>query len=515
MKARSAPVESGFSSHQGDVAEVARVHDDAVTGVVPAYVQDEGGRATSTPQGPDAPDTPSQPAVGRGDGAPDLSEENARLQAELESLRESAAATKHTGRRRARQILAGVLVVLTSLCVVAATIGIWTQRTLSDTDRYVALVAPLADDPAVTNPLAARLSEEVFLALDVETRIEEALASIPNIPPAAGFLAGPITAGAQNLIRQRVEGFLASPAFAELWVDLNRRVHVKVRALLNEDYEQLPNVEISGGDIQLNLVSVVAAIIERLAQGGVDLLGIDVTVPDIPASLESSAAIDRLSSALDVTLPADFGQVTIMSADQLSGYQDAVRTLKRLVLATFLLSLVLLALTIVVAPNHRRAVMWLGGGVAVGLFLAGVFLRRVEASIVDEIQGPAAKAAAQDVFDQVSSSLRQAGLIVLTIAIVAALLAYLLGRPPWFQRAASWLERITTSRPQGSELDVWVAGHADPVRIGGGLVAAFVLFLTGIDWIPVAVVGALLGLLLWGVAATEHRVGTSSLAARG
>ena len=420
---------------------------------------------------------------------------------------------KRTGRRRVRQALAGILVVLTSLCIVAATIGIWTQRTLADTDRFVALVAPLADDPAVTNPLAARLSEEVFIALDVETRIQDALSSIPDLPPQASFLVGPLTAGAQSLVQQRVEDFLASPAFAELWVNLNRQVHGKVQALLNEDYEELPNVAVTGGEVQLNLVSVVAVIIQRLAQGGVDLLGIDVTVPSIPTSLGSSEAIDRLSSALGVTLPAGFGQVTIMSAEELSGYQDAVRTMKRLVLATFLLSLILLALTIVVAPDHRRAVIWLGVGVVAVLFLAGVFLRRVEASIVEAIEGPGAKAAAQDVFDQVSSSLRQAGLLVLMIGIVAALLAYLLGRPPWFRRTAGWLERITASRPEGSELEVWVADHADPVRVGGGVVAAFVLFLTGIDWIPVAIVGLLFGLFLWGVTTAERRVRPSEVAA--
>ena len=202
-----------------------------------------------------------------------------------------------------------------------------------------------------------------------------------------------------------------------------------------------------------------------------------------------------------------------MSAEELSGYQDAVRTMKRLVLATFLLSLILLALTIVVAPDHRRAVIWLGVGVVAVLFLAGVFLRRVEASIVEAIEGPGAKAAAQDVFDQVSSSLRQAGLLVLMIGIVAALLAYLLGRPPWFQRTAGWLERVTASRPEGSELEVWVADHADPVRVGGGVVAAFVLFLTGIDWIPVAIVGLLFGLFLWGVTTAERRVRPSEVAA--
>jgi uncharacterized protein YjeT (DUF2065 family) len=469
----------------------------------PATRRRRGRQDTSTPQDPEEADTPSQPTPGS-DDASNLSEENARLQAELEALRESTAIRKRTGRHRARRVLAGVLVVLTSLCIVAATIGVWTQRTLSDTDRYVALVAPLADDPAVTDPLAARLSEEVFVALDVEDRVQEAIASFPNVPPAASFLAGPITAGAQNLIQQRVEEFLASPTFSDLWTELNRQLHVKLQALLNEDYEQLPNVAISGGEVQLNLVSIVAVVIQRLAQRGVDALGIDVTVPSIPASLGSSAAIDRLSSALGVTLPSDFGQVTIMSAEQLSGYQDAVRALKRLVLAAFLLSLILIALTIWVAPDRRRVVIWLGLGVIAALFLGAVFLRRVEASIVDAIEGPAAKAAAQDVFDQVSSSLRQAGLFVLTIGVVAALLAYLLGRPPWFQRTAGWLERITATKPGGSELQVWVSQHADPIRLGGGLIAVFVLFLTGIDWIPVAVVGVLFGLFLWGVASAEH-----------
>ena len=463
----------------------------------------------SAPRDPNAADEPS---AGHADDASQLSEENARLQAEIESLRESEAKKKGTSRRRVRQVLTGVLVVLTCLCIVAATIGIWTQRTLSDTDRFVALVAPLADDPAVTNPLAERLSEEVFIALDVETRIQEALSSIPEIPPQASFLVGPLTAGAQSLVQQRVEDFLASPAFAELWTNLNRQVHVKVQALLNEDYEELPNVEVTGGEVQLNLVSVVAVIIQRLAQGGVDLLGIEATVPSIPTSLDSSAAIEQLSSALGVTLPPDFGQVTIMSAEELSGYQDAVRTMKGLVVATFLLSLILMALTIVVTTNRRRAVVWLGVGLVAVLFLAAVFLRRVKASIIDAIEGPAAQAAARDVFDQVSASLRQAGLFVFTIGIVAALLAYLLGRPPWFRQTVVWWERVRAPRQGGSELEVWVADHADPVRVGGGLVAVLVLFLTGIDWIPVAIVGLLYGLFLWGVVSAEHRVRPPELA---
>jgi cobalamin biosynthesis protein CobD/CbiB len=107
----------------------------------------------------------------------------------------------------------------------------------------------------------------------------------------------------------------------------------------------------------------------------------------------------------------------------------------------------------------------------------------------------------------VGDSLRAAGLLVLTVAVLAALAAYLLGRPPWLRRSAAWGGRAMASRPGGGEFEAWVAGHANPVRIGAIAVAVLVLFLTGIDWVPVVIVGALLGLLLWGVAVVERGAG--------
>jgi hypothetical protein len=430
-----------------------------------------------------------------------LAEENARLRAELEEA--EAAGGRPPG--RIRRIVTWVLVVLTSLMVLVATIGVWAQRTVADTDRYVALVAPLADNPAVTNPLADRLTDEIFVALDVQGRIQQAIASIPNLPDAAAFIAGPVTAGAQNFIREQVREFLASDAFADLWEELNRTAHDKIQALLNGDYEELPNVELNGGEVQLNLVSVAAQVIQRIAQSGVDALGFDVTVPDIPTDLDAAPAIQRLSSALGVSLPADFGQVTILTVDQLTEYQDTIRAIKRLVIGIFLLSLVLIGVTLLVAPDRRRAVVWLGCGIAVALFLGAVFLRRMRANILDSIEGAGARAAAEDVFTQVAASLRRAGLLVLAIAVIAAVVAYLAGRPPWVERARARVRARMAEGAQGSELDVWVADHADAVRIGVIGVGLLILFFTGIDWLPVAIVALLVGLVLWGVAGAERR----------
>ncbi len=437
-----------------------------------------------------------------------------RLRAENEGLRREIVSLKATPTssvlkagpgRRARAIATPILVIVTSIALVGATVGIWFERTVWNTDRYVELVAPLAEDAAVTDAVANRLTTDVFTALDIQGRVSDALASIPRLPESATFLAGPITAGAQDIIRRQVETFLASPTFQDLWVQLNRRVHTKIVALLEGDYQQLPNVSVTGGEVRLNLVSAVAMLVQRVVQRGIDGLGLDVTVPDIPSDLDASAAIARLGGALGITLSPDFGQVTLMTKSQLTDYQQAADRLTKLGGALAILTVLLVGLTLLVAVRGRRALIWLGIAGVAALLLGGIFIRRVEGRIVDSIQAPGARAAAEDVFAQVSSSLRGAGVLVGALALLVALGAYLAGRPPWVRSAVATARRVTAAREGGSELQVWVSRNADATRIGAIVVAVAVLFVTGIDWLPVAVVGAALGLVLWRIAVAQQR----------
>ena len=272
----------------------------------------------------------------------ELAQQNEELRAEVESLKTSRS---RAGRQRLRRIVTAILVVLTSISVVATTAGVWMNRTIWNTDRFVALVAPLSDNRAVTDGLAVKLAEDTFQALDVQERVRQALASIPQLPEGAdALLAGPLTTSAQSLIEDKVKEFLASPAFDRLWIELNRRVHEKVVALLDGNLDELPNVSINDGQVQLNMLSVLADILQEVAQDGADALGLNVTVPDIPPDLATSDAINRLGSALGVTLPADFGQLTIMSETQLNDYQSAAGNLQKLSGALFVLSCLLFVL---------------------------------------------------------------------------------------------------------------------------------------------------------------------------
>ena len=84
-------------------------------------------------------------------------------------------------------------------------------------------------------------------------------------------------------------------------------------ALLDGRYEELPNLTVTGGEVQLNLISALATVLRSVVQDGVDGLGFDVTVPEIPTALEASEGIARLEGTLSVDLPEDFAQVTVMT----------------------------------------------------------------------------------------------------------------------------------------------------------------------------------------------------------
>jgi hypothetical protein len=476
----------------------------------PSADEEDAMSGSTRPQSTDAPDAPRGEASGGRTDADEttrLREENARLRDQVRELRQLSEAEGGPRRHRIRSVTTVVLIVLTSLAILATTVGVWLNRSVWDTDRYVALVEPVADDPAVIDALATKLTDEVFVALDVQDRVERAVSEIPRIPDSATFVIGPIVAATKNLVHGRVETFLASDRFHDLWVRVNEAVHTKVVALLDGDYASLPNLELAGGEVRLNLVSAVATVLRNVVQGGVTGLGLDITVPTIPADLDSSAAIAKLGSALGVTLPADFGQVTIMTQEQLTGYQQAARRVQRIGWLLVALSIVLVIACVLVGVNRRRVAIGLGLGVVVALILGGAVLRRVGAQIVDTIAAPTAKAVTRQVFETVGGSLRHAGILVGVCALAVSLFAYLTGKPRWLVAGTGRLRALTASRSGGaSELEAWAAARTGPLRVGIVVASALLLFVTGIGWVSVAIVGALAALGLWWLARAERRV---------
>src|SRR5512143_1873650 len=62
----------------------------------------------------------------------------------------------------------GSAILLILACVLAplSVTSVWASNQLSDTDQYVATVAPLADDPAVQSAIADKVTATVLTNLD-------------------------------------------------------------------------------------------------------------------------------------------------------------------------------------------------------------------------------------------------------------------------------------------------------------------------------------------------------------
>jgi len=74
-----------------------------------------------------------------------------RLRAENTALpaQGQAAGPRPDGRQRWRTIVASLLIVLGCVLAPLSVVAVWTRNQVTNTDRYVATVAPLASDPVI------------------------------------------------------------------------------------------------------------------------------------------------------------------------------------------------------------------------------------------------------------------------------------------------------------------------------------------------------------------------------
>jgi hypothetical protein len=430
--------------------------------------------------------------------APSLQAEDERLKAEL--AKTSAAPTARRTQRwaRTRRIAVGILVVLTSVTVLASTVAVWARRAVFDTDRFVSLVEPALSDPAVIDGMATFTSQQIITALDLADRVEEVL------PPRLDAISGPLVTATQEFVTDQVRKVFASPGFHDILIQAITVAHTKAVALVRGDLDQLPNVVVTSGEVRLNLLPIYREVLRRLIQGAADLVGANVTLPPVSSSDEPSAALQKLSAALGRPLPDDFGQVPIMSEQKLHSIQAAADRLDRLVVLIVVFSVILFGLTLLLSINRRRTLVQLGIAVAVAFLLGRVAIHKLQERIVDSISSPAGRSAASDVFRSTFQDLRGIAVWVALLSILAAVAAYLAGRPRWLRALGAWARR-SMGGAEGGRLAGWVDKHVDALRTVGVVAAVVVLLITGLGLTPLILVLAFLALYLFGLEVSRRR----------
>lgn len=356
---------------------------------------------------------------------------------------------------RARTAASALLTILTAVSLLAATVAVWVHEQVFDTENFMEMIDPIFTDAAVTAAISDAVAGEVIEALQLQLRFEETLAgvqaflvegiadaleltdrqrqAIARLPlPRLTDLAEPLAAGVELRIRGATDALVASEAFQERIPALVAAGHERAVALVREDYEQLPNLVIESGEVRLDLVPLVASTIRSLVAGGT--VQTDQPVPEIDPGVPVPQAIARLSEALGVDLPDDFGQVVIMSQSELEEVQATVRTLDRLVWVLIGLTVVLAVAAVMVSTRRRRALVYLGLASGLALLASILAIGAIERRILAAIADPGAQEAAGVVVGRVIDDLRSTALIVIGTALIVALVAHLAGRPAWLER---------------------------------------------------------------------------------
>jgi hypothetical protein len=408
-------------------------------------------------------------------------------------------------RRRIARVISTILVILSVLLFAVAVPATWAKRTLLDTDRYVATVAPLPTDPAVQGYLARTVTQQVFVALDVEQRLSLVL---KERAPRLTFLAGPISNGVKGFVQGKLQAIFASEAFATYWEQANRFVHAQFIAVLEGGGETL---QVENGKVVLSLLPLVNQGLQSVSDIVSDLVGRSVTLPTLTGGEVPTEAIGRLESALGIDLPDSFGTIVVYDAAGLAAVQDAIDLASRVIVVLVVLFVVLASIALWLSPRKRRTLIQLAAALAVMLVIERRFAIAQGNALVESAK-PENQAAARAVIDQVIGSLLRYTGWLLAVAIVVLLVALLTGPYPWSVRLRGWaadLGRISTGAVRGRDLGgppAWVAGHRDVMLLGGAAVAIALLLL-----IDLSLVGFLvLTIMVAAYALLVYRLGAAT-----
>lgn len=418
----------------------------------------------------------------------DVRAELERVTAERDQLEAKVETLEAPKRHRLRRVFAPILVALAVLIFTITVPAAWGERTVLNTDRYVATVEPLAEDPAVQRSIATRLTDAVFAALNVQEVISNALSSIGE---RATLLAAPLTNAIHGFVQDEVLKVVQSDAFQTFWVEANRFVHTQVLAVLKGESD---TVSVIDGKVLLNLVPLVNLALGSIERVASDLVGGQVTLPTFQPGEAPSAEIAKLEAALGIDLPDTYGQVVVYDSTDLEPLQKALYWSERLLILLLILIPILVAAALIVSTRRRRTLIQLAVGGAIGLVIVrrGAIIGRD--SLFDRVntqRHPGVRVLTDTLMD---SLFRYTG-ILLAVVLLTLVIALVTGPYPWAVATRTWVRDVwrgAAGAIRGEHVDetgrvAWLRTHRDGLMLGGGVVALLCLFVFDLSLIGFAI----------------------------
>ncbi|MEZ5184373.1 MAG: hypothetical protein R2720_01380 [Candidatus Nanopelagicales bacterium] len=382
-----------------------------------------------------------------------------RLQAEVTRLqRELEQSPPKQKRRWVRTFWSTVLIVVACLLAPLSVVSVWARGEVTDTNRYVQTVAPLASDPAIQDAITTRITDEIFKYVDVPTLTSDAVASIsqnrdlnPRQTAALQALTGPINSGIESYTEDAVAAVVGSDQFESAWVEANTLAHQRLQqALSGQNTDNA--IRVADNQVVLDLGNLIDQVKQLLISKG-------FTVAD--------------------KIPTVDQTIVLFEAPNATAMQTAYSALNTLGFWLPLIAITLAVVGVFVSHTRSTALAWFGFGLTAAMAVGAGMLGFARIEYLNSLPVSVNHAAATAFFDTFTDFLRQslwagaaAGIVLLLGGLVlgAGKVATGVRSVPVKAAAAvqSWLASLGLAMDGARR---WVAAQATGLRIAASLAA--------------------------------------------
>jgi hypothetical protein len=353
---------------------------------------------------------------------------------------------------RTRSLASILVFALAAVLLPAGIIGYWGHRTVTDAERYLSTVGPLAESPEVQDALAEFLTLKIQAQVNSQELVQDIFGDLVEERPSLKLLE-PVVAGAIDaLISEVTFRIVHSEKFVEFWQLANSAAQESLMAIL-EGRDEGP-IRLEGDDVVLDISEVFVAIQDGLIDRG-------------------------LTIAARFTIPDKDRQIVLLEAPQLAQLRTIYSITSPVLAALVFVALALFVVAIFLSRRRPRmvaatglVVVIVGAALLIGLAVVrGAFVN----TLVQTPFGPASEV----FYDQLFSYLLGAAEVMLLLGAIIFVIGVYLGQSRIaveargaVQRGAQSMSRVIPDGPITSSAS-WVSGNARWLRVG--VAALFIL----------------------------------------
>ena len=385
-----------------------------------------------------------------------------------------------------RAPVSAVLIVLGCILAPLSVIGIWTANQVSNTNRYVENVSPLIHEPAIQAALTDKISAQINAHLPIQSLTNQAAATLTSkgftrVGTLLHSFSGSLASAVQGFIHTQVAKIVKSQQVANLWVEVNRRVHAQLVNALSGQHSANAAITTSNGKVVLNLGPFITLVKAKLAAKGLSIVS---------------------------AIPAINPQFALFNDKYLVKAQSGYRLLNDLKIVLPIVTLLLLGAGIYLARSHRRATVGAGLGLAASMLVLGIALAIARGIYLNSVPSTVLPSdAAAVLYDTLVRFIKDGLRILLVVGLIVAIAAFFTGPSvtavrtrQGLSRGLGWLRgRGERAGLQTGPVGSWTYQHRTALRISAVALFAIIFVFLATPSAASAIVLAILLLVVLGL----------------